>query len=202
MLGARGIEAQRAFDFLRDPPDRARRPERLFFCVMPDGEAAEPFGRLARDLVAGCAPGATLLPAGRLHVSLHLVRDDVRLREKYIFAARQAARRVALPPFEQCFRHATGFRPLNPRRGRHPLVLLGEGEAIRTLHRQLVPAMAATGLHPSDDIVPHMTLAYVPMLVPLQAIAPMRFEVRELLLVHSRRGLSEYRVIDRWPLRG
>jgi len=193
---------QGSFDFDETFPPRPRRAERLFLCVMPGGEAVGPLGRFAEGFLAGHAPAARAIPAERLHVSLHHIRDDVRLREADLFAARQAVRRVALHPFRQCFRRATGFPPLSPKKRDCPLVLLGEGGNLEALHGQIADGMTAIGLRPSRGSVPHMTLAYTAAPLPMRVIPAIGFEVREVLLVHSRRGLSEYRVIDRWPLRG
>jgi 2'-5' RNA ligase len=45
-----------------------------------------------------------------------------------------------------------------------------------------------------------MTLYYGPQPVPLQAIEPIRFVVREFVLIHSERGLTRYNLLDGWSL--
>jgi 2'-5' RNA ligase len=62
-------------------------------------------------------------------------------------------------------------------------------------------AMENNGLRAARDFTPHMTLFYGPTPIPLLDIEPIRFAVREVVLIHSERGLSRYNVIDRWPLR-
>lgn len=194
---------QLAFDFAENArPVLPGRSERLFFGVMPGGDALPALARFAEAFLARHAPGARPIAPERLHVSLHHLRDDVRLRESTLFAARQAARRIALHPFQQRFHRATGFPALSPRKAGCPLVLLADGEGLPTLHRQIASGLAAIGWRAGGIGAPHMTLAYARRPLPAATVPPIGFEVREVLLIHSRRGLSEYRVIERWPLRG
>ncbi len=194
---------QLAFDFAQETqPSRPDRPERLFLCAMPGREALASLTRFAEAFLARHAPDAMPIAPERLHVSLQHLRDDVRLREATLFVARQAVRRIALYPFEQRFHRATGLPSLSRKKRGCPVVLLADGEGLPTLQRQIATGLAAIGWRVGGVGVPHMTLAYTRRPLPAGTVPPIGFEVREVLLIHSRRGLSEYRVIDRWPLRG
>lgn len=60
--------------------------------------------------------------------------------------------------------------------------------------------MKANGLKSADHFVPHMTLAYDKKFIPRQPIDPISFVAREFVLVHSPRGLTIYKDLNRWPL--
>lgn len=60
--------------------------------------------------------------------------------------------------------------------------------------------MKTNGLRSSDHFVPHMTLAYDQKFIPRQPIDPISFGAREFILIHSLRGLTVYKDLDRWPL--
>jgi len=196
---------QGAFDFLGEGPERPKYPERLFYSLIPDPETS---ARSIRVREHFCREhqleGAPLKPE-RLHLALQHVGDYKRLRGKLLYAVQLAAEAVSLPPFEVTFRAITSFDGAPPAAGaerQHPLVLLGESEALFELHRRLVAAMRRYGLKASDGFVPHMTLSYGLRAVPQCAIEPIRFTVREFVLVHSRVRLTQYEMLERWPLVG
>jgi 2'-5' RNA ligase len=64
-------------------------------------------------------------------------------------------------------------------------------------------AVERKGLGPvKRQYTPHITLLYDACGIAEHAIAPVRWTVRELALVHSLRGRSRYVVLGRWPLGG
>ena len=194
---------QGTFAFYEALPPRPRRPERLFFGLFPDAEAALRFSRFGDRFVAENGLPGSRLERERLHVSLHHVGDYARLRTRFVHAACRAAAAVAMAPFDVTFGLISSFDGTAARDGtprRRPLVLLGESAPLLELHRALGAAMARNGLRPSAGITPHMTLLYGPKPVPRQPIAPIRFTAGELVLVHSRLGLSRYETVGRWPL--
>ncbi|WP_164749875.1 2'-5' RNA ligase family protein [Nitratireductor alexandrii] len=192
------LPIQGVFDFVRDFPVRPKRPERLFFAIFPDPQSAAQAWRLADRLVAENRLRQDRLGAQRLHISLHHVGDYGRLREKFVYAARQAGNAVAMPPFEVSLRFAATFEA--PRR--RPLVLLGDDPPLFALYERLGDAMRANGLRAGRQFVPHMTLSYGDAAVARRAIAPVRFWVRGFALVHSKLWLTQYTVLARWNLCG
>jgi RNA 2',3'-cyclic 3'-phosphodiesterase len=139
----------------------------------------------------------------RLHLSLHHLGDHKRLKPKLLYAARRAAEAVLIRQFEVTFSIIRSFEVTPPAGGRphrHPLILLCQGEALPELHRILGAGMKKNGLRGAKHFTPHITLAYSPKLVLEQAIEPVRFFVRELVLIHSKLGLSQYHIVGRWPL--
>jgi RNA 2',3'-cyclic 3'-phosphodiesterase len=196
---------QGVFDFYRDFPRRPARPERLLYGLFPDAGTSARVCRFRRQFLDENDLRGSPLKASRLHVSLHLIGDYKRLRTRFIYVAVQAAKTVAMPPFEVTFRAIKSFEegpPIDGRRRGRPLVLLGEGDALFKLHSALGGAMAKNGLRSEACFTPHMTLSYDLKAIAEQAIEPIRMMVTEFVLVHSELWLTKYNVLDRWPLTG
>lgn len=197
---------QSAFDFYRDTPERPKLPERLFYGVFPDAEAAARMAWRGGHFLREHHLEGTLLRTPRFHLSLHHAGDYKRLRGSRLYPAQLAGAAVSVPVFEVTLQ-AIGS-PENPVRaesGPHPLVLFAEGEGLFDLYQQLGAAMNRVGLKAAQDRAqfrPHVTLSYGPRPLPLQAIEPIRFTVREFVLVHSKLGLTQYEMLERWPLVG
>jgi 2'-5' RNA ligase len=108
-------------------------------------------------------------------------------------------------PFEITFPFVKSFEPaalLNGAWRRMPLVLLGKGDALFELHKILGAALEKNGLKTGEGFTPHMTLFYGSKPIPLQAIEPISFAIKEFTLIHSELGLTRYNIIDRWSLNG
>lgn len=195
---------QYVLEIFEDPQVyRPKRPERLFLGILADAEATRYAVARRWEFLGEHCPGWSTVK--HLHVSLHHVRDDWRVREKYVFAASRAASTVSMAPFEMTFRFIGSFPgapAANGKLPRRPLVLFGEGEAVFELHRMLGVAMRANGLRAAELFTPHMTLAYGPEMFPRQAIEPFRLTVGEFTLIHSERGYSRYHDLGGWCLKG
>lgn len=176
--------------------------DRLFFAVFPDAAAAERIAALAASLRAEHGLHGRPVREDRLHVTLFHLGDFHGLPEGLLGEARDAAAQVAMAPFEIRFDSASSFtgRPRN-----HPFVLRG-GDAgtagVAALHAALGGRLGTTRLGKSlkPGFVPHVTLLYDDRVVEPQAIEPIAWTVRELVLVHSLIGRTEHRVLDRWRL--
>lgn len=195
---------QGVFEFYRDLPPRPKRPERLFFALLPDSDTLRRVERFRQEFIGCRRLDTARIRADRLHLSLHHVGDYKRLRSKLIYASSQAGNVVSMPPFEITFRFVKSFEgapAAGHRPRRRPLVLIGEGEALFEFHRLLGAALEKNGLRASARFTPHMTLSYGPKAVPAQAIEPIGFVVNQFALVHSRLWLSRYEVLQRWLLR-
>lgn len=192
---------QHVFDFYGLQGRRPRNPERLFFCVMPDDVTRGEVVQFGDEFFFVHRLDGARLRRDRLHMSLHHVGDYPRLPGKVIYAASRAARAVFMAPFEIRLGAVQSFEPAPHKRNRRPLVLLGEGgDALATLFRTLGLAMLENGLKAAAAFTPHMTLSYGPQTMPMQPIEPIRFMATDFALIHSRLGLTQYEVIDRWPL--
>lgn len=199
------MPVQHAFEFLDDLPPRPRRPERLFFGLMPNPELAARLREFGERFICENRLWGTLLEPERLHVSLQHVNDDRRLRTKFVFAAMCAAQAVSVHPFAVTFHLLTSFDgapSLGSGQRRRPLVLLGESDGLLKLHGALGTAMEKMGLKSARHFTPHMTLFYGASAVSMRRIEPIRFPVDEFALIHSRLWLSQYEILGRWSLRG
>ncbi|WP_407864011.1 2'-5' RNA ligase family protein [Phyllobacterium phragmitis] len=196
---------QGAFEFYESLPLRPKRPERLFFGLFPDCETSLSVRERAERIVSENHLEGSLVEPARLHISLHHLGDYKHLRDKFIYAAALAAKAVSMHPFEITCRSIMSFEgapSADGRMRRRPLVLLGESAPLLALHECLGAAMRKNGLRAAGHFVPHMTLFYGRKPVASQATDPIRFVVDEFALVHSKLWLTEYDVIERWPLRG
>ena len=197
---------QSAFDFYRDAPERPKLPERLFFGVFPDAETAARMAWCGGHFLREHDLDWALLQTQRFHLSLHHAGDYKRLRGSRLYPAQLAGAAVSAPAFEVTLLAIGSLDNLaRAESGPYPLVMFAEGDGLSNLYRRLGAAMNRIGLKASEDPShsrPHMTLSYGPRLIPLQTIEPIRFTVREFVLVHSKLGLTQYEMLERWQLRG
>jgi 2'-5' RNA ligase len=143
------------------------------------------------------------LRADRLHVSLHSLGDYRNgLPDSIVATATRAGERVVYHLFDVAFDRVESFPTSNRRR---PLVLLGS-DKLAELHdfQQAVgAAMNEVGLGSfvATNFNPHVTLLYDERLVVgPQFIAPVKWTVREFVLVHSLVGRTQHIHLARWPL--
>lgn len=187
-------------DNWQNRPKRPALQERLFFGIMLDPDVQE--------IVDACRTGMikdhrltrkSLIGLCRFHISLYHLGDYPRLPSPILFAVMRAGAAVSMPPFEVTLHSARSFEGGRP--GRKPLVLIGEGEGLTRLHTILGACLARNGLLGNrGEFTPHLTLLYNSRTISEQPIAPIRFVVRDFVLIHSKRGLSEYEILQRWTL--
>lgn len=177
--------------------------EGLFFTLLPTVETCRRVERLRDRIIREYHLTGKPRPANHLHVSLGHVDHHMRLRTKFVHAARRAGCAVSMRPFDVTFHSIMSFGSAVAADGRpRPLVLLCGGEALFEFHKILGAAMKRNGLRVVEHFAPHMTLLYDVRSVLLQPIEPIRFVVSEFALVHSEVGRTRYNVVDRWPLKG
>lgn len=191
------------------PPQRPKRapasPWRdvLFFAVLPTPAAAVRIAQQAEGLRNQHGLRGWRRPTELLHVTLNPLGAYWGLPNDVLSAAIEVGSSVEVAPFEVTFDRVSSFKGTD----RHPLVLrCSHGIAeIVTLQKSLGAAMQSIGLGPGNrsGFTPHVTLLYDRQWVPESGIGePITWVVREFVLVHSLRGLSEHLHCARWPLRG
>ena len=184
-----------------DPPPKPT--DRLFFALFPEADAAARI-RLLADRLRGahCLRGRPL-ETERFHVTLHHVGDHVGLPDQLVEQAREAAAMVAMSSFEVGFNRVASFR----RSQSLPFVLRGDERgdlaALMSFQQTLGKAMTQAGLGRMVDqrYTPHVTLLYDDRTVTDQLVEPIRWTVREFVLVHSLLGQHRHVPLGRWPLR-
>jgi 2'-5' RNA ligase len=191
---------QLAFPGLEPEPQRAP-TDRLFFGLFPDATAAGRIAGLADRLRAEHRLAGRPLQADRLHVTVSHVDDFAGLPDRVVAAARDAGASVRAAPFDIAFDRVASFAN---RRDKKPFVLRG-GDGLAPLiafQQALSLAMAKAGLgrYVETRFTPHVTLLYDAALVPEQPVEPIRWTVRELVLVHSLLGQTRHVALGRWPL--
>ena len=178
--------------------------DRLFFAVVPDEAAQVAIARLADEIGRQHGLRGRPLERGRLHITLHHLGDYAGLPAALVEEAGRAAERViSAGSFEVAFDRVASFAK---RADKKPCVLLGaEGDSpLQQFRRQLGDALIQTGLgkHVTRDFTPHVTLRYERVSLPAQAVAQIRWTVREFALVHSLLGQTRHVRLQSWPLLG
>jgi 2'-5' RNA ligase len=193
---------QDTFDFIDEQPRRPQKPERLFMGCFPEERVRPAIRRLSEQIVSEFDLTGTLLADNRFHTSLVHISDRKWLRSKDQFAADCAAAKIKIAPFEISYSRLGSF-PGVPKKGRpieHPLVLLADDGPIMQLQATLSSALRLFQYRVPENFRPHLTLSYNQQFVPARPIDPIKFVVKEFVLVHSRLWLTEYRILRTWPL--
>ena len=142
-------------------------------------------------------------PRGHLHVTLHCVGDYPDVPEQVVDATIKACASVlaSQPSFEVIFDQVKSFRG---RPGNLPFVLVNPNgnAALLELHRLLITELAKHRLASRGDFkfVPHVTMLYDKYNVPEQPVSPVRWTVKEVVLVLSHLGVTKYERLGCWTL--
>jgi 2'-5' RNA ligase len=167
--------------------------------LRPDADAVRALSQLESRRPDGARP----MDPARLHVSLYSLGLHRRLPRRQVVEAVQAAGGVRFTPFVvELDRMATWGRGLGPL----PVVAWAdEGVCgVRLLHEALHRALAGTAdwRRRKPAIEPHLTLWRASGRMPETFIAPIRWWVRDFVLLDSRYGEGRHEVLDRFPLVG
>ena len=175
----------------------------LFFALLLHGVDASPIVQLRERLCCEHGLKGRLIATKLLHVSLHGIGVYHGLPRAKVVAARQAATRVSMRPFDIVFDCVMSF---GSKREGLPFVLRACNDAaLISFYRLLGEAMKNVGFRRvASRFTPHMTLLYVDRIVKKRAIEPIRWTVRDFVLVQSLRGRghNEYNHLARWQLHG
>jgi 2'-5' RNA ligase len=183
-------------------PDLPNR-EDLYFAVLPEPDAAAAAAELGEMLRTRYDLIGKPYASDRLHISLNFVASMADLREDVVFAAMRAGSCVQMAPFKLSFDRLMSFGT-----GPNGAVVLrcDEGSAeLKRLHALLNAAMRDSGLRlfVKPNLTPHMTLIRGPNAITETVLEhPIRWTVRDFVLVHSAFGRSRHTHLDRWPLLG
>ena len=175
----------------------------LFFALQPPPDVHHRIAAITEQVRRAQGLTGPPMAPGRLHVSLNSLGVHVAWPEPLVARAAEAVGRLGVAPFEVAFNRVMSFRhPHGPR----PLVLWGDEGVIGVfaLHAAIHAALRDAGLAPrrAGPIEPHVTLLRDQGLAPDTPIRPVRWRVREFVLVHSALGEARHHVVRRWTLRG
>jgi DNA-directed DNA polymerase III (polc) len=178
--------------------------DKWFFALQPSAAARETIVRQQDELGLRHGFQRYRIKPENLHVTIQMVGHGTTLPPDILRAAYAAAAAVSCRPFDISFDRALSFKSKKLSR---PFVLMCAKTALAPLqafHRALIEALHQHGLiqkrHP--DFTPHLTLFWDPASIPEHPVTPLGWTVNEFVLVHSRVGRSEHRVVGRWVLDG
>jgi 2'-5' RNA ligase len=183
------------------PGIAARGTDHLYLGLVPEECSARVINRSTRELSRVLGLLGSVVPAERLHLSLHWLGDAC--SENLLTVADRAAGIVAgMSSFDVSFDRVATFRS-----GRdHPLVLLcGDGcKQLRAFQMALAEAIrqAAPCQYERRPFAPHITVLYDRRRVREQPVAPVSWTVRDFVLIHSLVGRARHIRLGRWPLNG
>ncbi len=210
MLGQSGNEIMRAGQGSLwsglPQPGKARRHEaqarsNLFLAVLPDRAAALQSMEIGRRIGRERNLSHALRPPELLHVTLNPIGSYTALSEADVFTVCEVMASVRAAPFEVSFDRVAGFS-----HGERKLMVLGNAvrsEELMDLHVQLAKEMWGAGLTFTYNprFLPHMTLSYGETEIGETMLAePVRWMVREVVLIHSLVGEGRYEYLGRWRL--
>lgn len=182
-------------------PDERGLPGAVYFAVKPDPDTAE-HSVLVGNRV-GARHGLTGSVSSRvLHMTICPIGHLPELPEERIEMACRIAGRMVEKPFEivlDC------VRTYPNERGKQPLVAFSSNGAPRAelFRHALITDLKRVGfIFPRKLPDPHMTLFYDRRVVVEELIGPIRWMVRDFVLVHSIFGQGRHRLLRRWPMRG
>jgi len=173
-----------------------RRLDRLFFSIFPDPPAAERIANTAQHFRRAYGLKGNPLLTERFHVSVQGIGDYDGLPRSIVHKAMEAGAAVRATSFDVAFDRIKSFSSNNA------LVLCG-GDGVDGLvmfHQSLRMEMLKSGLSVRSNFTPHITLLYDDGHLDEQPIHPIRWTVREFVLVHSLIGSTKHVVRGWWQL--
>jgi 2'-5' RNA ligase len=173
-----------------------RQLDGLFFSIFPDQVAAVRIANTAEHFRRAYGLKGVPLWTDRFHVTVQGLGSYDGLPRSVVAKAIEAGAAVTSRPFEVAFDRVTSFA------GSDALVLRG-GDGVYGIvmfHHDLGVAMRKSGLSAGSQITPHITLLYERRRVEEQFIEPIRWTVRDFVLVHSWRGRTMHIPLERWRL--
>ena len=178
------------------PGFAVRQLDGLFFSIFPDQRAAVRIANIAEHFRRAYGLKAAPLLTDRFHVTVQGLGNYDGLPRSVVAKAIEAGAAVMSRPFEVAFDRVTSFA------GSDALVLRGgDGvDGIVMFHHDLGVAMRKFGLSAGSQFTPHITLLYERRRIEEQFIEPIRWTVRDFVLVHSLHGRTMHIPLERWHL--
>lgn len=134
-------------------------------------------------------------------MTLFHIGDWAGLPQDTAAAASRAAASLRAEPFEINLDEIASF---SGRPDKRPLVLKSTqgNQSLYAFREKLGRELTRVGLGRcvSRGFEPHVTLAYAPTLVAAESVEPVRWTVRDFVLIHSLLGQTRYIELGRWTL--
>jgi len=184
---------------LLETPQEAPKDHSLFLAVMPDRPAAEAILEHANSLRNG---RGSLRPIHHLHVSLHGFGNFSEIPESIVSKVEQACAKVANKTapceiiFDRVMRYGGGSVVMTD--------TASANESLKEMHRALERELLLSGASKSisNSLSPHVTMLYDAPSIDDQAMRPFAWTAREIVLIDSWQGKTQYKILGRWALGG
>lgn len=168
----------------------------VFFAINPDPDTATRIAQVGVRLRDAHGLKGKLLETSHFHVTLLFVGLYAATR---VDVAKRSAETVVIAPFDVVFDRVLSFP------GSRAFVLGSDGDsnvALAALRQRLDVGMRKLGLRAKPIHTPHLTLLYGDRIVTEQVIEPIRWTVKEFVLIRSHVGKSLHEPLGRWSLTG
>ena len=177
------------------------RPHHYFFALQPPPRTTEELVNLTAGLCGRRRGLGAPMSPGRHHISLvSLGADDAPL-DDWSRRGVEAVAGLRRPAFRVALNRIAAFGGGDRRRA---LVLRGDEGVLGVdlLRADIRAALCAAGLARRRDrpFEAHLTLVRGPADGPETFVAPISWEVREFVLIHSYVGEARYEIVGRFPL--
>jgi RNA 2',3'-cyclic 3'-phosphodiesterase len=174
-----------------------------FFAVLPDDQARSEIAGAGERFRKTHRVSGSPVAIDHLHMSLCPMGKPERLRQPLESALLEAAAQVVAGSFDASLDSAMRF---SVREGQFPFALCADTAttaAALLVRKAIAAAQLRVGLQVSgvSSFLPHVTLLQGHAVDAIEeSIAPIRWCVREFVLIRSFFGQSRHEVIGRWPL--
>lgn len=172
--------------------------DNLFFALLPDEQAQVGIQAVVDHLARQGVFQRRPVPRHCWHITLLYIGRFDGLPADVVDVAGVVAKRVVMKPLRICLDRLLSFEG---RPGYHPLVLCPsrDNAPLRHLHVALAEHGRQLGLvrHPGA-FTPHLTLGREPVHRLPEDVAPICWQTREFVLVHSLVGQRRHVVLGRW----
>jgi RNA 2',3'-cyclic 3'-phosphodiesterase len=178
-----------------------RDPGTVYFAFKPGPDVIGQVELVGNHLCARHELAGSVRPLV-LHLTICAIGYFPVLPEERVEAARGVAGRLVAKPFEIILNRA---RTYPNGKEKPPLVAFADSGVSRVdlFRYALIADLRRNGFSFSKKLPdPHMTLFYDHRVVAEEPIDPIRWVVRDFVLVHSIYGEGRHELLGRWPLRG
>jgi 2'-5' RNA ligase len=178
-----------------------RKPGTVYFAFKPEPDVIGQTVSVGNHLCARHELAGSVRPSV-LHMTICAIGYFPVLPEERVETARRVAHRLVAKPSEMILNRV---RTYPNGKEKQPLVAFADSGVSRAdlFRYALVADLRRNGFSfPKKLPNPHMTLSYDRRIVAEEPIDPIRWEVRDFVLVHSVKGEGWHDQLGQWPLSG
>jgi RNA 2',3'-cyclic 3'-phosphodiesterase len=178
-----------------------RHPGTVYFAHKPEPEVIDQAVSVGNHFCAKHGLAGSVKPSV-LHMTIGAIGYFPELSEERVETARGVADRLVAKPFEMILNRVMTYRN---GKEKPPLVAFADSgvSKVDLFRYALIADLRRNGFSFTKKLPnPHMTLFYDHHVVAEEPIDPIRWVVRDFVLVHSIHGEGRHELLGQWPLRG